>query len=405
MGRYHSPAVMALSVEIDKTIDERDDFIKKLKDTYCNTDDADRGKANAAAEQWKEKLTEKKNDLVRLFTCDDIPDENVSDMAGGDLPSVWLGFTPASGYEEDSVKTQGSLDDKSARKQAAESGSDNLNQDNATLAEMSSLGAKLGEVGEAVIEPLYFTEYVMGMFSHYTVNRERDGNEIASPESLSRMKLAEDALYRAEVEYILWGAPDTRDNVKKTKAIVFAANFVFNMSFAFTNQTLGRQARNVAAFFPVGTIGRIAIKCALQAIVAMIETTDNMVDLMNGKPVHLIKNGSHWKTWIGSPEETYQEDDAGFTYEDYLWILVCVNMFLPSQQTKLLGRTADCIELNMTDRKTDNANTLKHRCTMVSVDAQVRIDTFFLQRLGGADVEVPYEEDAFKVKYHGIQGY
>lgn len=245
----------------------------------------------------------------------------------------------------------------------------------------------------------------MGMFSHYTTNRERDGSEISDPESLSRAKLNQDALYRAEIEYILWGDPGTRNNVKKTKAIVFAVNFVFNMSFAFTNVELGNQARTIAAFFPVGAVGKIAIKCALLSIVAMIETTDNMVDLMNGKPVLLIKDSSHWKTWLGVPGGAYQEDDKGFTYEDYLWILVCVNMYLPSKQTELLGRTADCIELNLTDKKTKEENTLRRMYTMLSVDAEVSIDTFFLQRLGGAGVDVPYDRNTFKVDYHGIQGY
>lgn len=405
MVGYSSPSTMSLSVEIDRTIDERDPFIEKLKNTYCNTDGADKGKADEETKKWKDKLTEKKEELDRLLTCEDIPDENVDSIAGGRLPTAWLGIRTVPGTEDNAIQAQGSLEDKQSRKKAAESGSDNLNQDNATLTQMSSLGSLMAGVGEDVIEPLYCTEYVMGMFSHYTTNRERDGSEISDPESLSRAKLNQDALYRAEIEYILWGDPGTRNNVKKTKAIVFAVNFVFNMSFAFTNVELGNQARTIAAFFPVGAVGKIAIKCALLSIVAMIETTDNMVDLMNGKPVLLIKDSSHWKTWLGVPGGAYQEDDKGFTYEDYLWILVCVNMYLPSKQTELLGRTADCIELNLTDKKTKEENTLRRMYTMLSVDAEVSIDTFFLQRLGGAGVDVPYDRNTFKVDYHGIQGY
>lgn len=405
MARYSSPSTMSLSVEIDRTIDEQDPFIEKLKNTYCNTDGADQGKADEETKKWKDKLAEKKEELDRLLTCEDIPDENVDSIAGGRLPTAWLGIRTVPGTEDNAIQAQGSLEDKQSRKEAAESGSGNLNQDNATLTQMSSLGSKMAGIGEAVIEPLYCTEYVMGMFSHYTTNRGRDGSEISDPESLSRAKLNQDALYRAEIEYILWGNPGTRNNVKKTKAIVFAVNFVFNMSFAFTNAELGNQARTIAAFFPVGAVGKIAIKCALLSIVAMIETTDNMVDLMNGKPVLLIKDSSHWKTWLGVPGGTYQEDDKGFTYEDYLWILVCVNMYLPSKQTELLGRTADCIELNLTDKKTKEENTLRRMYTMLSVDAEVSIDTFFLQRLGGAGVDVPYDRNTFKVDYHGIQGY
>lgn len=405
MGRYHTPSTMALSVEINKNVDERDAFVKKLKDTYCNTDGADKEQAKEQTKKWKDALNEKKDKLSKLLTTEDIPDNNVRTIAGNGLPSVWLGIAPEGDYEGDSVQAEGSLEDKNTRKKAAESGSGNLNQDNATLTQMSSLGSKMAGFAEDALEPLYFTEYVMGMFSYYTVNRNRDGSEISDPESLSRAPLKGNAIYRAEIEYILWGSPSARSNVNKTKAIIFAADFVFNMSFAFTNKELNNQARTIAALFPVGAIGKTAIKCALLAIVATIETVDNMVDLMDGKPAPLIKQKNKWKTWLMGAPTPYSDDSSGFTYEDYLWILVCVNMYIPPQQTKLLGRTADCIELNLTDKKSKNENTLKDMYTMVSIDASVYIDTFFLQRLGGAGYGVSYNRDAFKVDYHGIQGY
>lgn len=405
MTRYSSPDSMALSVEINPEVDERDPFVDKLKNTYCNIDGANEGEAKAQTKKWKDELMAKKDALVNLLTTQDIPDNSVMAIAGGDLPTVWLGFAPEGDYGGDSIQAEGSLEDKSDRKKAAESGSNNLNEDNATLTQMSSLGTKMARGVEAAIEPLYFTEYVLGMLSHYTVNRERDGSENPDPESLSRAKLQGNALYRAEVEYVLWGSPNARSNVNKTKAILFASNFVFNMSFAFTNGTLGGQARKIAAFFPVGMVGKVAIKCALLSIVATIETADNMMELMEGKPVPLVKKPDHWKTWLGAPQTAYKEDDSGFTYEDYLWILVCAKMYIPSQQKKLLARTADCIELNLTDKKSDNANTLKHMSTMVSVDSKVYIDTFFLQRLGGAGYDAPYDRDAFTVDYHGILGY
>lgn len=405
MNRYHSPAAMNLSTEADKNVDTGDPFVNLLKNTYCNTDGADESRAEQETETWKEKLTESKNKLTTLLTSNDIADENVRTIAGNELPSVWLGIAAEGDYETDSVKAEGGLEDKETRKQAAESGSSNLNQDNATLTEMSSLSSKMAGFAEDAVEPLYYTEYVMDMFSYYTVNRNRDGSEISDPESLSRAALKENAIYRAEVEYILWGSPNARSNVNKTKAIIFAANYVFNMAFAFTNSTLTGQARTIAAFFPVGAVGKIAIKCALLAIAATVETTENMIDLMEGKAVPLIKQQSNWHTWLLESHYAGTAADSGFTYEDYLWILVCVNMYIPSQQTKLLGRTADCIELNLTEKKTNNDNTLKDMYTMVSIDASVSIDTFFLQKLGGAGYDVSYDEDTFKVNYHGIQGY
>lgn len=402
---YVAPDKVALSGKIEEKVDKRDPFVQKLKDEYCNTDNANEEEAKKATKKWKAELEKKGEALKTLLISDDIPKQNLREIAGDSLPSVWLGIAPEMDCEEEPVKAEGSLEDKKSRKKAAESGSDHLNQDNAPISGMSSLASQIAGVGEAVIEPLYCTEYVMDMFSYYTVNRERDGNEISEPESLSRARLSQNALYRAEVEYILWGSPNARNNVTRTKAIIFAANFVFNMCFAFTNRTLGKQARNIANLFPVGFAGRIAIKCALLTIAATIETTDNMLDLVEGKAVPLIKKEQKWKTWLALNHPEYREDNSGFTYEDYLWFLVCVNMYIPSQQTKLLGRTADCIELNLTDKKKKNENTLQRMHTMVSVDAKVAIDTFFLQKLGGAGYDVSYDRNAFVVDYHGIQGY
>ncbi|MCM1121379.1 MAG: DUF5702 domain-containing protein [Eubacterium sp.] len=405
MVRYVSPDAMALSGEIEKKVDKRDPFVKKLKEEYCNTDSKNKEEAKRVAKTWKDQLEEKGKKLKELLTSDDIENDNVRDIAGDELPSVWLGISAESDYDEDTVKTEGSLENKKARKKASEGGSDNLNQDNASISGMSSLASKIAGVGESMVEPLFLTEYVLDMFSYYTIEKNRDGSENGDPESLSRAKLKQDALYRAEVEYVLWGSPNARSNVAKSKAIIFAANFVFNMAFAFTNSTLGKQARDIAALFPVGAVGKIAIKCALLTIVATIETTDNMLDLMDGKAVHLVKKADKWKTWLGTAEQPYKEDNAGFTYEDYLWILVCVNMYIGDQQTKLLARTADCIELNLTDKKSIAENTLKDKSTMVKVDAKVGINTFFLQKLRGVGYDVSYDSNAFVVDYHGIQGY
>ncbi len=406
MGRYHTVDMSSLSGEIDLTVDERDPFIKKLKESYCNTDSANESEANVQAASWKTKLTTKIDQLNTLLTTPDIEDLNVRDIAGNELPSVWLGIAAEGDYAGSPVQADGSLDDKASRKKAAENGSKNLNQENASLLQMASLSSMMGKFAESALEPLYCTEYVMGMFSYYTVNRGRDGSEIADPMSLSRAALKKDELYRAEVEYILWGSPSVKSNINKTKAILFAANFVFNMSFAFTDSDMGSQARTIAAFFPVGMVGRTAIKGALLTIAATVETVDNVIDLVvEGKATPLIKKKNKWNNWLLYRPVPYDDSGSGFTYEDYLWILVCVNMYVPSQQTKLLGRAADCIELNLTEKKSKPENTLKDMHTMVSMDATLYIDTFFLQKLGGAGYDVSYDREAFKVDYHGIQGY
>lgn len=404
MVRYHDIGTMQLS-EVNQDLSQ-DEFVKKLKDIWCNYDDADEGRANSEADKWDKDLSKYMEKLQNLLLTDDISELNVNTIAQGQIPSVWLGISQYQEQEGDgAVNVEGGLKEKGERKKVSNSGSDNLNKDNSSISEMSGLAKKVAGAGETVAEPLILTEYVMGMFSHYVCNKDTEGKAV-EPESLTRSKLSENALYRAEIEYILWGSPDTRDNVGITKAIIFAANLVFNMSFAFTNKTIKTDAFTIANLFPVGPMARTAIKCALQSMVGLIETTRNMVDLMDGKAVPLLKSASAWDTWILTKGGTKSKDAGGFTYDDYLWILVCVKMFIPSQQRELLARTADCIELNMTDSKSNADNTLYDMYTMIDLEADVSIDTFFLQKLSGAGYNVQaVDDETFKIQYYGVQGY
>lgn len=404
MVRYHN--IDAMNLENGNMDISDDKFLKQVKEFYCNTENGNKKAAKEKAEEWDNKLADKLEKLEELLTSSDLKDINVWELGKNDLPSIWLGVS-AGNADYDKVETEGGLDNSGSRKKMADSGSVNLNKDNASISDMSNLGDMLAQAGEVVAEPLILTEYVCGMFSHYTSNRDSSGKELTSPSlSISRSELNDNALYRAEIEYILWGNQDIRSNVGATKAIIFAINLIFNMSFAFTNREIKADARDIANLFPVGALGKTAIKCVLQSMVALIETTENLIDITEGKQVPLAKSKDTWETWIFRQGGTKDEDTPGFTYEDYIWVLVCIKMFIPSQQVGLLARTADCIELNMTESKSKADNTLKDMFTMVEMEAAVSIDTFFIQKINGAGFNVQeVDEEKFKVQYHGAQGY
>lgn len=404
MVRYHN--IDAMNLENGNMDISEDKFLKQVKEFYCNTEDGNKRAAKEKAEEWDNKLADKLEKLEELLTSSDLEDINVWELGKNDLPSIWLGVS-AGNADYEKVETEGGLDNSGSRKKMADSGSANLNKDNASISDMSNLGDMLAQAGEAVAEPLILTEYVCGMFSHYTSNRDSSGKELTSPSlSISRSELSDNALYRAEIEYILWGNQDIRSNVGATKAIIFAINLIFNMSFTFTNREIKADARDIANLFPVGALGKTAIKCVLQSMVALIETTENLIDITEGKQVPLTKSKDTWETWIVRQGGTKNEDAPGFIYEDYIWILVCIKMFIPSQQVGLLARTADCIELNMTESKSKADNTLKDMFTMVEMEVAVSIDTFFLQKINGAGFNVQeVDKEKFKVQYHGVQGY
>ena len=405
MGLYHDIGTMNLSIE-NKNIDLQNpalkghEFVEKLEE-YCDTSGANKAKQDEATNTWKSNMEAASGSLKTMMLSDDIDNFEFSNY---DLPSDWLSIA----YDDegaDDLTVEGGLD-KSDRKKAYNSGDQNLNKDSAGISEISGLPALLAQAGETVAEPLIITEYVMGMFSHYTSNYDGYKNTTDNPLSITDDELKAHAAYRAEIEYILWGQPKARDNVTITKSIIFAVNMVFNLGFAFTNSTIRSDATTIASFFPVGALAKIAIKCALQTMVAMVETVRNMAVILEGGAVPLIKYGASptWDTNIMTTVGHKNDGKSGFTYEDYVWILVCVKMFA-SRQT-VLARTADCIELNMTDKKTNDDNSLKDMYTMIDLEASVSIDTFFLPKLNGAGYDVQtIDDDTFTIDYYGVQGY
>lgn len=414
MGLYNDIGSMNLSIDKESINLEGNTFIKMLQEKYCKIENADPAAQQAKTEEWDGKMNEKSNLLDKLFSTD--IDFNLTQYS---LPSDWIengkGSVPDSNASSDLEDFDGTVSettidgglDENKRESAYDSGSQNLNKDNGRISDISGLPELLSQAAAEVVEPLIITEYVMGMFSHYTSNYVGYQNKIEHPLSITDDDLSEHAVYRAEIEYILWGRPEARDNVTITKSIIFAVNLIFNLSFAFTDSRIKSEATQIAALFPVGALAKIAIKCALQTMVAMIETVRNMEILLEGGAVPLVKHlGPTWETYIlpSATDTSVYDGETGFTYEDYVWIMLCVKMFIPSYQEAMLERTADCIELNMTKR--NSSNSLKNMYTMVDLEATVSIDTFFLPKLNGAGYNVQaIDENTFTIDYYGVQGY
>lgn len=404
MERYFDGNGISLST-VNMDVSENA-FVKDLKETYCKRDSSDKARQKEEEKKRNEELKTQMEKMKDLLLSEKVKGMNVTEMGQNEIPSVWLRAAAEAAEASAEVEVNGGLDGKKNRKKVAESGMDNLDKDDDSLNQLSGLFDKLSQAAADFAEPVILTEYVIGMFSYYTCDMD-GGAAVDKPESVSRDDLTDNALYRAEVEYILWGSPDATANVGKTKALIFTINLVFNMCFAFTNQQIKTDALTIAAFFPVGALGKTAIKCALQTMTALGETVKNMVDLMDGKRAALVKSANHWDTWLLTKGGTKEDDPAsGISYEEYLWLFVCINMFIPSQEEKLLARTADCIELNMTDKKSDEDNSLKDMYTMLQVDAKVSVDTFFLPKLSGAGYNVKeVDNETFQIPYLGVQGY
>ena len=400
---WPSDSPYRLTLDTDKQDIETTEFVNYLREELCKPDTtSNEAKSEEEADKWDADLGEMLEEYKTLFLTDDIADVNLKELGEGELPTDWLQAAAAE-TESNSADIEGGMGSKDERKEISDSARNAMNTDNSSL----SLLSGIADAVQSGMETVYMTEYVMGMLSYYSVNRDAEGNLLEDPLSLSRDSLKSHQIYRAEVEYVIWGDPDVRDNVTKTKATIFAIQFVCNAIFAFTNSSLLKDATRIANLFPLGVLGRAAIQIALLSVVALIETTGDLNQLVKGEAVELKKSNSTWETWImtrggsgnGKPGPT------ALRYEDYLWLLVCIQLFSnPSRQEAILGRTADCIELNRTEGKSEPDHSLKNMFTMVKISADVRTDTFFLQKIGGENGPL-VDENTFVLHYKGIQGY
>lgn len=397
-GLYNWP--YKLSTSSEKMDIESTDFVKYLREELCKgKESGDKGRSKEEADNWNSDIAEMIEEYKTLFLSDDVVDTNIYDL--GELPSNWLTLVGTSGDASQSEIT-GNMSDKKGRKQASDSARNALNTNNSTLSVLSGLADAIQNGMEAV----YMTEYVLGMFSYYTVNIDQDGNVIENPLSLSRDELKEHQIYRSEVEYVIWGAPNARDNVTRTKAMIFAIQFVCNAIFAFTNSTLKQDAAMIADLFPVGALGRAAIKAALLSVVALIETTQDLKQLtQEGEAVDLWKTKDNWETWILTRGHTGKPSHGAtaLRYDDYLWVLTCVQLLGKNTQPGVLARTADCIELNQTNGKEDADKSLHERYTMVFLSAEVTTETTFLQKAGSGSGQTG--KRTYTIPYKGLLGY
>lgn len=404
MGRYNDPE-LSLGGAVNKDI-ANNAFVKDLEEIYCKKNAANEEEKNKGKDFAKNNVNEQMKKIADLWLSEDVAGKSVD--KNGEIPSKWLSQTATADAQKPDLG-EGGIDGKDERKNTTDKAQNLISQNTEQIDGISRLANDLlGEAskkGEAIAEPIYITEYVIGMFSCYTSK-----TEIPEPLSLSRDKLKERPLYQAEVEYILWGDSDAVSNVGKTKALIFAINLAFNMGFAFTNSDIREGARLISLAFPVGPLLQIVIRCALQSVTAMVETVKNMTLLMEGRRVALVKGKEDWSTWLfvppagGGTKSQEGNPEKGISYEEYLWVFVCANMYIPSNQTALLARTADCIELNM--KKGSGESFLKDKYTMLQVEAKVKVDTFFLPRLKGLGyVKNEVNNETFAIPYLGLQGY
>lgn len=347
-----------------------------------------------------EESKDKKNKTDKLLKDSDMDEsKGISGLKDADWGSVTLPSTVLSQTKENpavnTVMKGGNTGD--GRKTAMSNAKDSISK-------TSELLDSLSGVLEKGIEKICIMEYGMQMFSYYTVDKDDDGNEINDVRSISDRNLKNDALYKSEVEYMLWGKQNAKQNVQNTKLLLYGIRALFNFIYAFSDKDVGNIARSMAMVMSCGHAYLVPVfEVILKVALAGAETVMDVTDLMEGKSVVLFKKYSNAQISLATFGENVTNSDDGslkMNYREYLTIFLLINT-VGGLEAKTLARIADCIQLNT---KID----ITTKCyTMVSINAEVESRTTFMSKAAnlpgsGSGTAVG---DWYKIPYKSVLGY
>lgn len=188
----------------------------------------------------------------------------------------------------------GDTDSSGAAKKASESTS-NLFKD---------VGKWLTDMGSALRDNIYMTEYVMDMFSYDTIEKTGNSNSKKSGETYPELKSLtceginanNNFAYRSEVEYILYGGSNT-SNVATAYATIYGIRLAFNLIYAFTNSELKMTSLAIATPLSAATCGIVPVPLIQYGLLAACALAESGIDIANlklGEKVPLYKTDQTW---------------------------------------------------------------------------------------------------------------
>lgn len=295
-----TPPTMNLSVytsQMDQSISGKNDEFFKYLERICPKTEAEKADSDSAEEQ-KKKLFEKGQ-------FDMSPGESLPTLEASGESSGTPAFDPT---------------DPKAKKEEVSKNTKNNTKGSANF---------LSGVGQLLVkgrDKLYLAEYATKMFSYYTIDKTDSNNKKRNQNNLSGYPMSADnnVMYKAEVEYILWGNPSGEKDVQYTLTTIFGIRFLLNSIYAFTGDPEIRQITLALATSIAGWtgFGVPLVQSVLIIGFALAETALDMKEIKDGKSVPIYKSTSNWQI---KPSSLTKEaigqaiNDAGSAAKDYLF--------------------------------------------------------------------------------------
>ena len=161
------------------------------------------------------------------------------------------------------------------------------------------------------------------------------------------LRIRDDSFLRYEMEYVLGGKKNDKDNFNSTRNRIIALREVLNMAYINTDERRSEEAMLAAELIAPGP-GAPAVQQAILAAWSLLESINDYRLLIHGYPVPYMKDDSSWAVTLERVLEysgdgyLYTGCNRGEYYEDYLFVMV----FLLGEKTRVL-RMMDLIEIDM----------------------------------------------------------
>ncbi|MBQ9278732.1 MAG: hypothetical protein IJ224_08895 [Lachnospiraceae bacterium] len=154
-----------------------------------------------------------------------------------------------------------------------------------------------------------------------------------------------DSVFKFEMEYLICGRASDYMNLKYTVNKIIAIRFPVNYSYLLTDTPKMNKVKAIAYSLSLTTaIPEPILKYLIAGCWSYAEAVSDVRQLLRGHKIAFKKDNSNWKTDIYNLAKSFMEDEEdkgeGMSYEDYLLILMAMNM------DNVYPRMLDVIQLN-----------------------------------------------------------
>ena len=161
----------------------------------------------------------------------------------------------------------------------------------------------------------------------------------------TNMNNNDNTVFDFELEYLICGDCSDYKNLNKTIKRIIAIRFPIDFTYLLTDSSKMSRVKSIALALNASTgIPYPIMKYLIAGCWSYVEAAADVKVLLRGDKLPFEKNSESWITDIdnlgGSLNAADIDDDSGMSYEDYLMILIALNM------DKAYMRMLDVMQLN-----------------------------------------------------------